>query len=160
MTATLAGVARDLGHTIGALDATLIGLSPQEAASWIAKWKPDWVWFVPYEYRRELPLLTTQATVRALQKISSKIRVGLANCPKEDQELHLMFDNLDVDAIIFGDSEPTLKSVLCGLPEEGKGLLYRHEDGRVLKDERHPEVDWPLLPIPAWGIFAHQKYHL
>ena len=157
MTATLAGVARDLGFTVGALDATLNGLDPKQTAQHIAEWRPDWVWFIPYEYRRELPLLTTQATIRMLKPLFDT-RVGLANCPRQD-DLKLLFNNGDVDAVIYDDSETTLAKILTDQSHEADGVRYRSPSGEITQSDRYPTVDWSNLPIPAWELFEHQRYH-
>ena len=54
MTASLAAVARRTGAEVHVIDAALQGLSPRSLAQQISLWSPDWVGFVPYEYRREL----------------------------------------------------------------------------------------------------------
>ena len=158
MTATLAGVAIDLGFTVGALDATLNGLNPKQTAQHIAQWRPDWVWFIPYEYRRELPLLTTQATLRFLEPLF-KTCVGLANCPREEKDLKTLFENGDVDAVIYDDSETTLAKILCDQPQDADGMCFRTSSGEIIKSERHPTIDWASLPVPAWKIFEHQRYY-
>ena len=53
MTASLAAVARQEGAEVHVIDITLQGLSPRALAHKIVLWNPDWIGFVPYEYRRE-----------------------------------------------------------------------------------------------------------
>lgn len=157
MTATLAGAACDQNYTVGALDAALIGLDPGETAMWIQRWRPDWVWFVPFEYRRELPLQTTEETIRAIRAENKSLKIGLANCPRDDKDIKNIFESKAVNAVIYGDSETSLVSILKGSPEEARGILYQLNDV-IIEDLSFPVIDWAQLPIPAWEIFEHLKY--
>ena len=84
MTATFAAVARRTGAEVMVIDAALQGLSPTEVAKKLGQWKPDWVGFVPCEYRRELSLETTLETARLLKLSSDFVFVGVLNVPRGD----------------------------------------------------------------------------
>ena len=54
MTATLAGVARKNGAEVQVIDAVVTGQSYAEICVEIAKFQPDWIGIMPFEYRREM----------------------------------------------------------------------------------------------------------
>ena len=64
MTATLAAVAIDAGACVGVVDAALLGLHYDALCQQIIAWAPEWVAFIPFEYRREIDLDSTIAIVQ------------------------------------------------------------------------------------------------
>ena len=79
MTASLAAVARKAGAEVHVIDAALQGLSPHSLAQQITLWAPDWVGFVPYEYRRELSEQSSLSTISELRAVGWKGEAGLLN---------------------------------------------------------------------------------
>ena len=79
MSATLAAEAIREGAHVGVMDAALLGLSVRDAVEKILEWEPDWVGFVPFEYRRELPLTTTLSIVEILRERGCRAHLGVVN---------------------------------------------------------------------------------
>ena len=106
MTATCAAVARQQGAVVLVVDAALQGLSPTEVVDLLGQWKPDWIAFVPCEYRRELPLDSTLETARVLKKSHPDVFVGLLNVPQGNLPSRRCVEEKKLDFVVFGDAEP------------------------------------------------------
>ena len=72
VTAYLAGAAERAGAEVRIVDAAFEGLSPENLADLALSFRPDLVALVPYEYKRELPLSTSDASARAIRRSHSR----------------------------------------------------------------------------------------
>ena len=157
MTATLVATAIAQHAHVGVIDAALLGLSHEELLQIIVSWQPEWIGFVPFEYRRELPLEGTLELVSLLRSRGCTAQMGVLNASWGALEPRRAVEQQKLDFVAFGDCEPTISSLANSPKSPPAGVLWRLS-GYLEENTRRPQVDWEQLPIPAWFLFDYHAY--
>ena len=157
MTATLVAMAIDAKAHVGVIDAALLGISHDELVQIICTWQPEWIGFVPFEYRRELPFDGTLALVSHLRSQKCSAQMGVVNASWGAMEPRRAVEQKKLDFVAFGDCEPAI-SVFATYPKSPPAGVLWNLSGYLEENTRRPQVDWEALPIPAWFLFSYQSY--
>ena len=123
MTATLAAVAVEEGAHVGVIDAALLGLGCEDLAQLILEWGAQWVGFVPFEYRRELPLDTVLKTAEAIRRVNDNIQLGVLNASWGALSPRRAVEQNQLSFASFGDGEPAIRS-FAKMEKPARGVLW------------------------------------
>ncbi|MBM74193.1 MAG: hypothetical protein CMK59_02225 [Proteobacteria bacterium] len=157
MTASLAAVARKEGAQVNVIDAALLGLSPKELSKKIKMWRPDWIGFLPYEYRREFSEQSSSLTVAELRSLGWNGEAGLLNSALNALPPRRAVEKKAFDFACFGDSEPAVAAFARRCEEPSAGVIWQRR-GYLEENPEQPEVEWEDLPTPAWDLFKWRSY--
>ena len=157
MTATLAAVAVEEGAHVGVIDAALLGLGCKELAQLILEWGAQWVGFVPFEYRRELPLDTVLKTAEEVRRVNESIHIGVLNASWGALSPRRAVEQNQISFASFGDGEPAIRSFARMEKRPARGVLW-NISGYLEDNPSRPVVAWDKLPVPAWYLFDHTAY--
>ena len=124
VTAYLAGAAERAGAEVRIVDAAFEGKTPEVVGDIAEGFRPDLVAIVPYEYKRELPLTTTDAVARVVRARCPGVQIGVLNGIEEEQRVALVdrVANGTVDFAILGESSQwnlLCYFIECGLAQFG-----------------------------------------
>lgn len=162
VTAYLAGAAERAGAEVRIVDAAYEGLSPSALGSLAAEFKPDVVGIVPYEYKRELPLSTSDSAAREIRASCPEALIGLLNGIEDEQRVALKQRVTDgvVDFAVLGDSELAFEAIAQdGLGEvTPPGVTQRTSDGTIIEGGSLPDTPLDELAFPAWHLIDFTRY--
>lgn len=157
MTATMAAQAVREGAYVGVIDAALLGLSLSKTVEVISSWGADWVGFVPFEYRREMPIEHTLTVVAALKESGCEAKMGVLNASWGAMPPRRAVEKRLLDFVAFGDSEPAVQAFARNPKAPPDGVLW-NVHGYIEEGTRKPTVAWDELPVPAWFLFDYNRY--
>jgi anaerobic magnesium-protoporphyrin IX monomethyl ester cyclase len=162
VTAYLAGAAERAGAEVRIVDAAFEGKTPEVVGDIAAEFGADLVAMVPYEYKRELPLTTTDAVARVVRARCPEALIGLLNGIEDEQRVALKDRVSDgiVDFAILGDSELAFEAITRdGLSAEPPpGVTIRGSEGALVDGGPLPDTPLDELAFPAWHLLDHQRY--
>ena len=162
VTAYLAGAAERGGAEVRIIDAAYEGISPADLGALAAEFNPDVVGVVPYEYKRELPLSTSDAVAQGIRARCPKALIGLLNGIEDEQRVALMERVVEgiVDFAILGDSELAFEAIARdGLGEiVPPGVTVRTSDGTIVEGGSLPDTPLDDLAFPAWHLIDFMRY--
>ncbi|HZV81847.1 MAG TPA: cobalamin-dependent protein, partial [Geobacteraceae bacterium] len=164
--AYLAGAALEVGHEARIFDAMNKGLTFADIKQEIENFKPDYVMTLDY-----LPVtgaISTATVPDALKildvaKEVSPAIVTLLGGPHPTFMYNEIMEDPDnnVDFVITGEPEQTLKQLLAALPEgtakSVKGVVYK-EGERVVANEKQPHIVELDTLTPAWHLLDWDDY--
>ena len=156
VTATLAGVAQKAGAEVLVLDVGVNGWSPHEVLRKIEEFQPDWVGMISFEYRREIPVETTLQFVDFCKSRLS-MPFGFLNCPLDNEELPKALESGRIEFFVRGDSEFFVHQCVAHNNWDEGGIVQMR-GGELLQSKPIRQVDWSLVPIPAWELFDLSRY--
>ncbi|HJV66854.1 MAG TPA: radical SAM protein [Geomonas sp.] len=166
--AYLAGSARDAGHEARIFDAMNKGLSFDDIKAEIERYQPDYVMTLDY-----LPVTGAISTATVpdglkILNIAKEVNpeiVTLMGGPHPTFMYEEIFEDQtnQVDYIINGEPEHTLKQLLNAIPEgtakaSVKGISYRAED-KVVANPRQPHIGNLDELKPAWDLLDWNDYN-
>ena len=157
MTATMVAQAMAEGAHVGVIDAALLGLSLLETVDAIVSWGADWIGFVPFEYRREMPLEQTLSVVSALKVRGESAHIGVLNASWASLPPRRAVEAGILDFVAFGDSEPAVQRFAHNPKSPPDGVIWKIR-GYIEEGIRRPTVAWDDLPVPAWFLFDYNNY--
>ena len=157
ITATLAGVARENGAQVGIIDPAVSGASREEIISEISRLDPDWIGFISYEYRREVPLEHSKIFAEKLREKGLEVPIGMLGCPVGDLGCRKLVESKVLDFLVFGDGELVVREFAKGNGFQGAGLLANTEFG-LIEEEPVQQLDWSVLVPPAWDLLSWKHY--
>lgn len=162
VTAYLAGAAERAGAEVRIVDAAYEGISPAALGELASDFQPDVVGLVPYEYRRELPLSTSDAVARAIRARCPDALLGLLNGIEDEQRVALKqrVSDVIVDFAILGDSELAFEVIIRhGLGEDvPAGVTMRDANGALIDGGPLPDTALDDLAFPAWHLIDFKRY--
>lgn len=162
MTAYLAGAAERAGATVRVVDAAFEGISPKALAEMAREFAPDVVGLVPYEYKRELPLVTSDASAHAIRAACPDAIIGLLNGIEDEQRVALKerVALKTVDFAVLGDSELAFEAIAAGgLSEEPPpGVTRLNAEGQLIDGGPLPDTALDDLAFPAWHLIDFARY--
>ena len=157
MTATMVAQAIAEGAYVGVIDAALVGVSQQDLVECIRSWGADWIGFVPFEYRREMPLEQTLSVIAELKAQGCSAQVGVLNASWGSLHPRRAVEKGTLDFVAFGDSEPAVQRFANQPSSPPDGVLWNVR-GYLEEGTRRPSVSWDSMPIPAWFLFDYNAY--
>ena len=157
MTATMVAQAIAEGAYVGVIDAALLGVSQQHLVDCILSWGAEWIGFVPFEYRREMPLQQTLSVISGLKEQGCSAQIGVLNASWGSLPPRRAVEKGEIDFVAFGDSEPAVQKFATGPSTPPDGVLWNIH-GYLEEGTRRPSVPWDSLPVPAWLLFDYNTY--
>ena len=158
VTATLAAVSKRAGVRTFVIDMGVTNRSVEQVRKDLVRLSPRWVGVVPFEYRREMPITPSVDMIRMWKRSLPDVQFGLFNCPLHSTECADAVQNGLLDFVVYGDSEACVHQLTSHQEWSGPGLVHMTEDNVV---HRHPpiqQVDWSIVPPPAWELFDLHRY--
>ncbi len=152
--ATIAGVARQRGHSVGILDFSWREYDHHEISRHIHAARPDVVGVTA-----TTPLVNQLRDISVLVKdISRNIVVvggGAHPAALPEETLRESF----LDAVCCGEADYSFAEICDGIDfEKIRGLCYRDGDRVARTAARSPIADLDELPMPAWDLYDLENY--
>ncbi len=143
------------------LDMKAEGWTAEEAIHAVAELKPDVVGLSAMTYEAGC----MHAMAKLLSERLPKVQVVAGGPHPSVADDDVMKDG-NIDFCVRGEGEETFVDVLTGIGtlrsdwDGCQGLTWRNLDGEVVREpDRSPPDDLDELPMPAWDLINHQKYH-
>ena len=147
------------GFDVSLVDASALQWDTERTAREIASQKPDVVGVTAITF--EAP--AAYDLIRALKQRTDALMV-LGGAHANSFYPHIPAECPEVDAIVAGDGEYTMREICRRLRDDGSleeivGTIVRRTDGTYTTfRERDPEPDLDRLPPPAYHLYPHHLY--
>ena len=158
VTATLAAVSKRAGVRTFVIDMGVTNRTPEQVLADLERLQPEWVGVVPFEYRREMPIEPSLQMIQMWRRSLPEVRFGLLNCPLHSDECASAVQTEILDFVVYGDSEDCIHLWSTTNTWSGAGLVCRGDDGSLERTPPIQQVDWSIVPPPAWELFDLSRY--
>src|SRR5258706_2805056 len=159
-----AAVLREAGFETNFFDVALCD-EPSEVQPHLKNHRPDF--FVIYDdgfnYLTKMCLTVMRDAALAMAKIAKQLGARVIVCGSDSSDRYEKYLLNDVDYVVRGEGEETLKELLLCLeknesPIQINGLAFRVGDETVVTLPRPVMRDLNALPMPAWDLIDLEPY--